>query len=399
MNHFTKKDLDCKTLKWMRHLLPSSAVSNSLTDMLIEKEKNKPFLLRLLEDKKLISSIAKQQTGNHPFMQHIKQLKPELLFQKSTLDKIYQLRDIFLEFDEDRSRTLEISELFKMFNSNGIPVSKDELIDLFTWKTEEKKQIWEYKLTFLDFVEFSLSDVCEVKFRELMKKIKQRMNQQVYFPMTLKQSLEYIFNKGKINTNIKKIQRGIKKIETFEKKKNFQNDDSKYQVLKKMGINKGINVNMICKCFSNVLAISREQLEQLEKQMEEKEKIKQIKYQIKKKAQSFNLSNSPLTKIREFRLKSHTIATDVTLSTYCNTEKDQSLPGISKSIQYHPINNIKKRNASNTAQQCYTFRSNLITSSNKENKLSEGSGSNYEHKYKFMQKQFKLIGNAQNEEI
>ena len=176
MNNFTKKDLDCQTLKWMRHLLPSSAVSNSLTDMLIEKEKNKPFLLRLLEDKKLISSIAKQQNSNHSFMQHTKQLKPELLFQKSTLEKIYQLRDIFLEFDEDRSRTLEISELFTMFNSNGIPVTKDELIDLFTWKTDEKKQIWEYKLTFLDFVEFSFSDVCEVKFRELMKNIKKRMN-------------------------------------------------------------------------------------------------------------------------------------------------------------------------------------------------------------------------------
>ena len=399
MNNFTKKDLDCQTLKWMRHLLPSSAVSNSLTDMLIEKEKNKPFLLRLLEDKKLISSIAKQQNSNHSFIQQTKQLKPELLFQKSTLEKIYQLRDIFLEFDEDRSRTLEISELFTMFNSNGIPVTKDELIDLFTWKTDEKKQIWEYKLTFLDFVEFSFSDVCEVKFRELMKKIKKRMNQQVYFPMTLKQSLEYIFNKGKIKTNIQKIKRGIKKIEIFEKKKKIQNDDTKYQVLKKMGINKGINVNMVCKCFSNVLDISREQLEQLEKQMEEKEKIKQIKYQIKKKAQAFNLSNSPLSKIREFRLKSCRNVTDVTLSTYCNTEKDQSLPGINKSIQYHPINNIKKRNASNTTQRYYTFNSNLITSSNKETEPNENSNSSYEHKYKFIQKQFKLIGNVQNDEI
>ena len=50
--------------------------------------------------------------------------------------------------------------------------------------------------------------------------------------MTLKQSLEYIFNKGKIKTNIQKIKRGIKKIEIFEKKKKIQkDDDTKYQVL------------------------------------------------------------------------------------------------------------------------------------------------------------------------
>ena len=60
-----------------------------------------------------------------------KKLEPigtEFLFQKKTLEKIYKMRDIFLQFDEDRSRTLEITELFTMFNSNEIPVTKNELI-------------------------------------------------------------------------------------------------------------------------------------------------------------------------------------------------------------------------------------------------------------------------------
>ena len=91
------------------------------------------------------------------YLQNKKKLKPEFLFQKKTLEKIYKMRDIFLQFDEDKSRTLEITELFTMFNSNEIPVTKNELIELFTQKNEKKKKIWEYKLTFLDFVKFSLN--------------------------------------------------------------------------------------------------------------------------------------------------------------------------------------------------------------------------------------------------
>ena len=114
-------------LKWMRHLLPSNALSTTLTDMLVEKEKDQPFLLRILEDKNIIQSIVREG-GKLSYLQNNKKLKPEFLFQKKTLEKIYKMRDIFLQCDEDRSRTLEITELFTMFNSNEIPVTKNELI-------------------------------------------------------------------------------------------------------------------------------------------------------------------------------------------------------------------------------------------------------------------------------
>ena len=81
-------------------------------------------------------------------------------------------------------------------------------------------KIWEYKLTFLDFVNFSLSEECEAKYRLLMKKVKQRTNSDIYLPMTLKQTLEHIFNKGKIKLNIAKINKGINKLEKIEKMTN-----------------------------------------------------------------------------------------------------------------------------------------------------------------------------------
>ena len=122
MNNFTSNKIDCATLKWMRHLLPSNALSTTLTDMLVEKEKDQPFLLRILEDKNIIQSIVREG-GKLSYLQNNKKLKPEFLFQKKTLEKIYKMRDIFLQ-----SRTLEITELFTMFNSNEIPVTKNELI-------------------------------------------------------------------------------------------------------------------------------------------------------------------------------------------------------------------------------------------------------------------------------
>ena len=328
-----KTGVDCSTLKWMRHLLPSNALSNTLTDMLIEKEKAKPFLLRILEDKNALQSIVKPNS-RFPYLKNDKKLKPELLFQKTTLEKIRQLRDIFLQFDADHSRTLEISELFTMFNTNGIPVTKDELIDLFTLRDEKKKKIWEYKLTFLDFVNFSLSEDCEAKYRLLMKKVKQRTNSDIYLPMTLKQTLEHIFNKGKIKLNIAKINKGINKLEKIEKRKELEDcntNKAKYLILRKIGINRGINVNMICKSFSNVLNISKEQLEQMETQIRShtSQSVKRKKtlelVSIKKKE---IISNCNVK-----RMKNERTATDFSTSTYYKTEKDNSILMLNRSVQ------------------------------------------------------------------
>ena len=363
-----KTGVDCSTLKWMRHLLPSNALSNTLTDMLIEKEKAKPFLLRILEDKNALQSIVKPNS-RFPYLKNDKKLKPELLFQKTTLEKIRQLRDIFLQFDADHSRTLEISELFTMFNTNGIPVTKDELIDLFTLRDEKKKKIWEYKLTFLDFVNFSLSEDCEAKYRLLMKKVKQRTNSDIYLPMTLKQTLEHIFNKGKIKLNIAKINKGINKLEKIEKRKELEDcntNKAKYLILRKIGINRGINVNMICKSFSNVLNISKEQLEQMETQIRNhtSQSVKRKKtielVSIKKKE---IISNCNVK-----RMKNERTATDFSTSTYYKTEKDNSILMLNRSVQpfsfKYQINKKKRisylRNYNHTLGSFYS--SKMLTS-------------------------------------
>ena len=374
MNNFSKNKIDCATVKWMRHLLPSNFLSSTLTDMLIEKEKKHPFLLRLFEeDNNALKSIINQQ-GTLPYLNNKKKLKPELLFQKETLEKIYKMMDIFLQFDEDRSRTLEITELHTMFNTNGIPVTKDELVEIFTKKGEKKKKIWEYKLSFLDFVEFSLSNECDSKFRQLMKKIKERVSSDTYLPMTFPQSLEYIFNKGKIKSNISKISNGIKKIDTLCKRKSLYNGKQpRYSFLRKVGIGKNINVNMICKCFSNVIDISKEKLKTIEKSMSETKAVKKIK-RIELPKHSRNIS-----------IKSNRNYTERSCSTYYKTQNESSNVNI-KSVK--PFCSHRK-----VLSEDMTTSSNMfMTTSNNEMSNTRRIIKPYTHRYKYIQKQIRIIG-------
>ena len=374
MNNFSKNKIDCATVKWMRHLLPSNFLSSTLTDMLIEKEKKHPFLLRLFEeDNNALKSIINQQ-GTLPYLNNKKKLKPELLFQKETLEKIYKMMDIFLQFDEDRSRTLEITELHTMFNTNGIPVTKDELVEIFTKKGEKKKKIWEYKLSFLDFVEFSLSNECDSKFRQLMKKIKERVSSDTYLPMTFPQSLEYIFNKGKIKSNISKISNGIKKIDTLGKRKSLYNGiQPRYSFLRKVGIGKNINVNMICKCFSNVIDISKEKLKTIEKSMSETKAVKKIK-RIELPKHSRNIS-----------IKSNRNYTERSCSTYYKTQNESSNVNI-KSVK--PFCSHRK-----VLSEDMTTSSNMfMTTSNNEMSNTRRIIKPYTHRYKYIQKKIRIIG-------
>ena len=374
MNNFSKNKIDCSTVKWMRHLLPTNSLSSTLTDMLVEKEKKHPFLLRLFEeDNNALKSIINQQ-WTLPYLNNNKKLKPELLFQKQTLEKIYKMRDIFLQFDEDRSRTLEITELHTMFNTNGIPVTKDELVEIFTKKGEKKKKIWEYKLSFLDFVEFSLSNECDSKFRQLMKKIKSRVSSDTYLPMTFPQTLEYIFNKGKIKSNISKISNGIKKIDTLGKRKSLYNGiQPRYSFLRKVGIGKNINVNMICKCFSNVIDISKEKLKTIEKSMSETKAVKKIK-RIELPKHSRNIS-----------IKSNRNYTERSCSTYYKTQNESSNVNI-KSVK--PFCSHRK-----VLSEDMTTSSNMfMTASNNEMSNTRRIIKPYTHRYKYIQKQIRIIG-------
>ena len=95
MNNHTERGLDCATLKWMRHLLPSHALSDTLTDMLIEKEKDKPFLLRIIEDKNALKTVVKTNS-RFPYLKN--EICEENNNQKWIDPKAYSRRIVIEEY-------------------------------------------------------------------------------------------------------------------------------------------------------------------------------------------------------------------------------------------------------------------------------------------------------------
>ena len=108
-------------------------------------------------------------------------------------------------------------------------------------------------------------------------------------------------------------QNGIKKIDTLGKRKSLYNGmQPRYSFLRKVGVGKNINVNMICKCFSNVIDISKEKLKTIEKSMSETKAVKKIK-RIELPKHSRNIS-----------IKSNRNYTERSCSTYYKTQNESS---------------------------------------------------------------------------
>ena len=158
----------------------------------------------------------------------------------------------------------------------------------------------------------------------------------------------------------------FRRIEKRKKLEDSNTDKSKYLILRKIGINRGININMICKSFSNVLNISKEQLEQMETQIRNntshsvnrKKTIELVSIKKKEKNTIFNVK----------RIKNERTATDYSTSTYYKTEKDNSIVMLHRSVQpfafKYQINNKKRisslRNYTHTLGSFYS--SKMLTS-------------------------------------
>lgn len=104
------------------------------------------------------------------------QINPKNLFTEQTLQKIIKLRNIFLEFDEDGSKKLELNELETMFMKNNIPVTLNELVDLFFPNKKMKKNEEPY-LNFFQLYLFATDSKSDHKFRVFMRKIKNKIEE------------------------------------------------------------------------------------------------------------------------------------------------------------------------------------------------------------------------------
>ena len=143
------------------------------------------------------------------------EINPKYLFTSETFKKILQLREIFLEFDEDGSRKMEVDEMVEMFHKNNLFVSADELINLFfSGKKIPSKSLNNLYLDFNQFIDFALNK--DQEFREFMRKIRSKYcqiegtkNEMSYIPMNFDLVLDYFIEKGKERASKKMINQSI----------------------------------------------------------------------------------------------------------------------------------------------------------------------------------------------
>jgi len=176
-------------------------------------------------------------------------INPKYFFSKEVYESILKLKEIFLQFDEDGSRKMEIDEMTTMFNINNINVTEEDLCGLFfKGKKYKQEDINKLYLDFFQFMNFALSKKSDQDFRIFMRNIKEKKMKEkeqerkaeeekrkkhlenfeddeeevvddlfvdekkepVFFPMNFNLLLDYFINKGKERKSQKKIRRAIK---------------------------------------------------------------------------------------------------------------------------------------------------------------------------------------------
>ena len=187
-------------------------------------------------------------------------INPKYFFSKDVYESILKLKEIFLQFDEDGSRKMEIDEMASMFKTNHINVTEDDLCGLFfKGKKFRKEDINTLYLDFFQFMNFALSKSSDQDFRIFMRKVKEKIlkekelerieeekrknsmekteeepvddlfvdekKEPVFLPMNFNLLLDYFINKGKERKSQKKIRRAIKMMRNILTPGRYPEDD------------------------------------------------------------------------------------------------------------------------------------------------------------------------------
>jgi len=169
---------NASTIKWLRSKLNNKIIEKS-TLTIMPKERTKLNFDTIIKDdigdKK--RKIQKWLDEIYPKkqIQREKIVNPKYLYTTEIQKKIYKIRDLFLEFDQDHHK-LSLHDLHEMFKRNNINVTLEELKDLF-FKGKRFKKNEEPSMNFYEFMKFALCKDSDQNFRNFIRKVKKRINE------------------------------------------------------------------------------------------------------------------------------------------------------------------------------------------------------------------------------
>ena len=223
-------------IKWLRSKYSDSLIEKSVFSMLpdngkpvvpddeSEEEKRHRLLMEYVD------SLYKRVPEREKYVN----INPKYFFDQKTFEKILKFKEIFLEFDEDQSRKMEIDEMVEMFNQNHIEATLEDLRNLFFKdKRVKKEDIMKLYLDFYQFMNFALTK--DQDFRNFMREIKEKRKKKEkknntirspkekneedddvderYLPMNFNLMFDYFLMKGKERASVDEIEKGMNEMD------------------------------------------------------------------------------------------------------------------------------------------------------------------------------------------
>lgn len=272
----TQKTLTTDMVNWMRRRYDNKSLQKSLLTLLPDNGKPVVSPEETEEEKKLrLQKEFLQEYLKQPSLYDKTKILPKYLFDKETFEKIVKLKQIFLSFDEDGSREMEINEMLDMFKSNNINVTYEDLISLFF--ADEKfreKDMMKLHYDFYRFVRFALSK--DELFRSFIRNLKEKSTSNGFLPVSFKILFDYFSLKQKERESKNKIKDSMNVLERYIKK-----DENDKDILPNKEEDQLANYENILSEFSTLVKAGNERLELFGE--ERRKELKRIQFEEKRK--------------------------------------------------------------------------------------------------------------------
>ena len=364
---------------YRRHVKPKDLDKTFIE--LIENEEKKIDMEKKLEEikkndkEKIANHNNESRNDNNNEIKNSKSTKHvnlELIYPKISIERIKKIRDLFLEFDEDKSRTFDQNELYLMFNMNKIPITFDEVNYLFGFTNSKKG------LTFNEFIQLTVSQYFSNKFKKLiMGKIRHRTKEGDICPNDFNDMLSHLCEFTKLSRDLKKrAKEGQKKVISENEKKKTLMPSNRKSILR---------VSLATEILRNLSEKkTKESIYDLNKEKDLKE-IRQKPSLTQKEIEFKNfyeISNKKLLRFNKYLEKSS--IKDKSLQRKEKLLKSLDIINKNNSdiannyISYYPIDNVFKK-AKNDIIVSFPFKKNnpsFLTQ--KTNNITEGNLSIYD---------------------
>ena len=176
------------SFKFFRRHVKQNEMEKEFINLIYAKDKKnysqtntkiKKNLIKSLKlEKPIVKSLPKERKFNLDFY-----------FQKKSIDLINKIRDLFIEFDEDKSNSFDQIYLFK-FNPHKKVISFSELINL------------------------TIDPEFDQRYKEVIDKVRPRCEVGIICPMNFSGMLSHLCEYGKLSPDAKKFHKKLSKLKT-----------------------------------------------------------------------------------------------------------------------------------------------------------------------------------------